>query len=98
MSLPASVPLTGGRIGYDVHDFLVVLGDADLLQVNWPENGTQRGMDVFAPPLPDRPDTLVLSVRNRSEAFALRVAKMKIDQGDYHGAYLAMHALTDAKH
>jgi hypothetical protein len=35
------VPLAGSRVGYDVHEFLTALRDADLLQVTWPENGIE---------------------------------------------------------
>jgi len=33
MSLSNPVPLADSRVGYDVHEFLAALRDADLLQV-----------------------------------------------------------------
>lgn len=33
MPLADSIPLANGRVGYDVHEFLGALKDADLLQV-----------------------------------------------------------------
>jgi hypothetical protein len=95
MSLTDAVPLAGGRVGYDVHEFLSALRDADLLQVTWPEGGMRKGFDVFIPPLCDQPNTLVLDVRNSKEAFALRLAKIEIDNGNYYGAYNAMCALAE---
>jgi hypothetical protein len=89
------VPLAGDRIGYDVHEFLAALRDADLLQVTWPENGMRKGFDVFIPPLCASPNTLVLDVRTRREAFALRAAKIEIDNGNYYGAYQEMRALAE---
>ncbi len=95
MSIANPVPLAGGRVGYDVHEFLAALRDADLLQVTWPENGMRKGLDVFIPPLCSQPNTLVLDVRTRQEAFALRTAKISIDGGDYYSAYLAMRELSE---
>jgi hypothetical protein len=94
MSLSNPVPLAGGRVGYDVHDFLATLKAADLVQVSWSESGARKGFDVFIPPLCAQPNTLVLDVRNQREAFALRAAKIRIDTGDYHGAYVAMRELA----
>jgi hypothetical protein len=91
------VPLAGSRVGYDVHEFLTALRDADLLQVTWPENGMRKGFDVFIPPLCAQPNTLVLDVRTRKEAFALRAAKIEIDNGNYHGAYQEMRALAEPR-
>jgi hypothetical protein len=95
MSLSDPVPLAGSRVGYDVHEFLAALRDADLLQVTWPENGMRKGFDVFIPPLCAQPNTLVLDVRTRTEAFALRAAKIEIDNGNYYGAYQEMRALAE---
>ena len=95
MSLAHSVPLAGSRVGYDVHEFPATLRDADLLQVTWPENGERKGFDVFIPPLCAQPNTLVLDVRNRKEAFALRAAKIEIDNGNYYGAYTALRELAE---
>lgn len=92
MSGPIS--LAGGRVGYDVHEFLATLKEADLVQVSWSEGGERKGFDVFIPPLRNQPNTLVLDVRNQREAFALRAAKIRIDTGDYYGAYTAMTALA----
>jgi hypothetical protein len=55
----------------------------------------RKGFDVFIPPLCAQPNTLVLDVRNRREAFALRAAKIEIDNGDYYGAYRAMAELAE---
>lgn len=95
MSLADPVPLAQGRVGYDVHEFLSALRDADLLQVTWPENGMRKGFDVFIPPLCEEPNTLVLDVSNRKQAFALRAAKIEIDNGNYYGAYEAMRELAE---
>ncbi len=95
MSLANPVSLAGNRVGYDVHEFLSALRDADLLQVTWPENGMRKGFDVFIPPLCAQPNTLVLDVRTRREAFALRAAKIEIDNGNYYGAYSAMRELAE---
>jgi hypothetical protein len=65
MSLPEATPLAGGRVGYDVHDFLATLKAADLVQVNWSESGARKGIDIFIPPLCTQPNTLVLDVRNQ---------------------------------
>lgn len=50
---------------------------------------------VFIPPLCDQPNTLVIDVRNSREAFALHLAKIEIDNGNYSGAYSAMCALAE---
>jgi hypothetical protein len=84
-----------GRVDYEVHDFLATLGAADLLQVTWPENGMRHGFDVFIPPLCPNPNMLSVGVRNRKEAFALRAAKIEIDNGNYYGAYLAMREFAE---
>lgn len=85
----------GGRVGYDVHEFLTTLAAADLLQVTWRESGLQKGMDVFIPPLCANPETLSIGVRDRKEAFALRAAKIEIDNGNYYGAYRAMREFAE---
>jgi hypothetical protein len=95
VSLSNPEPLADGRVGCDVHEFLAALRDADLLQVTWSEDGMRKGFDVFIPPLCSQPNTLVLDVRDRREAFALREAKMEIDHGNYYGAYMAMRALAE---
>jgi hypothetical protein len=95
MPLDNAVPLAGDRVGYDVHEFLSALRDADLLQVTWPEGGMRYGFDVFIPPLCAQPNTLVLDVSNRKEAFALRAAKIEIDNGNYYGADEAMRELAE---
>jgi hypothetical protein len=95
MSLTNPTALSRGRVGYDVHEFLAALKDADLLQVTWPEDGLRKGFDVFVPPLCTQPSTLVLDVRNRKQAFALRAAKIEIDNGNYYGAYEAMRELAE---
>jgi len=95
MSLPDAVPLSCGRVSYEVHQFLAALRDADLLQVTWRENGMRMGFDVFIPPLCAQPNTLVLDVRTRREAFALRQAKIEIDNGNPCGAYMAMNELDE---
>jgi hypothetical protein len=78
---------------HDVHELLAALKDADLLQVSWPEEGVQKGFDVYIAPLCARPNTLALTVRSRREAFALREAKIAIDNGNHYGAYMAICAL-----
>jgi hypothetical protein len=95
MSLPSPTPLAGGRIGYDVHDFLATLKDADLVQVSWSEDGERKGFDVFIPQLRNQPNTIVLDVCNQREACALRAAKIKIDTGDCYDATCA-HFTTHA--
>jgi hypothetical protein len=50
---------------------------------------------LFIPPLCAQPNTLVLDVRTRKEAFALRAAKIEIDNGNYYGAYREMRALAE---
>jgi hypothetical protein len=50
---------------------------------------------VFIPPLCTQPNTLVFDVRNRKEAFALRAAKIEIDNGNYYGAYAALRELAE---
>jgi hypothetical protein len=87
MSLADPASLASGRVEYDVHEFLATLGAADLLQITWRESGLQKGMDVFIPPLCHQPNTLSIGVSNRKEAFALRAAKIEIDNGNYNGAY-----------
>lgn len=53
------------------------------------------GFDVFVPPLCAQPNTLAIGVRGRKEAFALRQAKIEIDNGNYAGAYMAMRELEE---
>jgi hypothetical protein len=95
MSLADPVSLAGGRVEHDLQDFLTTLAAADLLQITWRECGLQKGMDVFIPPLCLNPNTLSIGVRDRKEAFALRAAKIKIDNGNYQGAYLAMREFAE---
>jgi hypothetical protein len=81
MPLANQASAAHGRVDYEVHDFLAILGAADLLQVTWPENGMRHGFDVFMPPLCANPNTLSVGVRNRKEAFALRAARSKSTMG-----------------
>jgi len=74
---------------------LAALNDADLLQVNWSEGGQQKGLDVFIAPLRDHPKTLACGVSNKKQAFALRQAKIEIDNGNYYAAYTAMRVLEE---
>lgn len=96
MPLTNTFPVANGRVGCDVHDLIAALKQADIIHVEWPgPDGRKKGMSVIGLCLVADPEALGFSVLDEKQAFALRAAKIAVDEGNEFGAYMALRALAD---